>query len=206
MNEEKIQEYVEEAMDVDTFDVLNYVENQDVAADEVTVYVNIKGAKKLQKLVAKRQEYLAEKRALESSGKGEPIGLDEAYEDTEYDEEINALIEELEKTALIFELKSVAPALVRSITKHYAATEDKNWSDERKAEHNADRVADQLSRAIAGVRRGDGKRDPQEWDMDRLKAFEEQVYDEEFAKLLSGLYEIVYAGSVFEEALNADFS
>ena len=206
MNEEKIREHVEEALDADTFDVMSYIENQDVASDEVTVYVNIKGAKKLKKLVEKRREYLAEKRALEASGKGEPVGLDEAYEDTEYDDEINALVDELEKTALVFELKSVAPALVRAIDKHYAATEDKGWSDERKAEHNADRVADLLSRAIAGVRRGDGKRDPQEWDKERLKKFEEQVYDEEFGKLLSGLYEIVYAGSVFEEALNADFS
>lgn len=206
MNEEKIKQHVEEAMNADTFDVLEYVENQDVASDEVTVYVNIKGAKKLQKLVEKRREYLAEQRALAASGKEEPLGLDEAYEDTEYDDEINALVDELEKTALTFELKSVAPALVRAIDKHYAAIEDKSWNETQRSEHNSERVADILSRAIEGVRLGNGKRDSGSWDKDRLKKFEEQVYDEQFAKLLSSLYEMVYSGSVFEEALTADFS
>lgn len=206
MNEDKIRENVEEALNAETFDVLNYVENQEVGSDEVSVYVNVKGAKRLQKLVEQRHEYLAEQRARTANGKSETLGLDEAYEDTEYDDEINALVEELEKTALIFELKTVAPALVRSIDKHYAATADKDWSEERKAEYNAERLADLLSRAIAGVRRGDGARDPQEWDKARLEAFEVQVYEEQFSKLLSALYEMVYTGTVFEEALNADFS
>lgn len=206
MNEEKIRDNVENALDADEFDVLDYIENQEVASDEVSVYVNIKGAKDLQKLLNKRREYLAERRAYATAGKDEPLGLDEAFEDTEFDDEINALIESLEETALIFEVKSVAPSLVRAIDKHYAATEDKSWSEARKAEHNADRLADILARAISGVRRGDGHRDTKEWDKDRLKKFEETVYEEQFAKLVNGLYEMVYSGSVFEEALNADFS
>lgn len=206
MNEDKIRQNVEEAMDADTFDVLEYVETQEVGVDEVTIYVNVKGAKRLQKLVEQRQEVLAEQRALTAGGKTEPRGLDEAYEDTEYDDEINALVEELEKTALIFELKTVPPALRRAIEKHYAATEDKDWNEEKKAEHASARVADVLSRSIAGVRRGDGKRDPLEWDRERLEKFEGQVYDEQFAKLLTALYEMVYTGTIFEEALTADFS
>lgn len=206
MSEEKVAEYVEKAMDADEFDILEYVDSQEMANDEVTINVNVAGAKRLHQLVEKRSIAIAERRALAKNGNTEPLGLDEAFEDTEYDDEVNALVEELDKTAITFEIKSVPPKLVRSIDTHYKATEDKTWSDERKEKHNEDRIADLLSRAIAGTRVGDGRRDTRPWDKERLKEFEKLVYPEEFAKLIQALYSIVYAGPVFEEALNADFS
>lgn len=206
MNDEKINANVEAALNAEEFDVLAYVEAQEVASDEVTVYVSVKGAKDLQKLVLKRQELLAERRAQAATGNAEPMGLDEAYEDTEYDDEINALVDKLEETALIFELKTVAPKLTRAIEQHYVATEVKTWTPEEKAKHNENRLMEILSKAIAGARTGSGQRDEKPWDKERLAALEETIYAEQFAKLVSGLYEMVFTGSVFEEALSADFS
>lgn len=206
MNEENVKANVEAALNADEFDVLDYIENQEVGTDEVSVYVNVKKAKELSKLLDERAVLLAERRAAQARGHEEVLGLDEAFEDTEFDDEINALVDELEKTALIFELVTVAPALVRAIDKHYVATLDSNADEEAKAKHEENRIADILSRTIAGVRTGNGVRDLKPWDVERLKKLEIQVYDEQFAKLASAMYTMVYTGTIFEEALTADFS
>lgn len=206
MNEEIVKANVETALNADEFDVLDYIENQEVGTDEVTVYVNVKKAKELSKLLDERAVLLAERRAAQTRGHEEVLGLDEAFEDTEFDDEINALVDELEKTALIFELSTVAPALVRAIDKHYVATLDSNADEEAKTKHEENRIADILSRTIAGVRTGSGVRDLKPWDIERLKELEVKVYDEQFAKLASAMYTMVYTGTIFEEALTADFS
>lgn len=206
MNEEKIKGLVDEALNAEEFDVLDYVDNQEAAKDEVVINVNVSGAKRMHKLLQKRSEYLAEQRALARNGKEEPMGLDEAYEDTEYDDEVNALHEELQKTALTFELKSIAPPLVDAIEKHYKAVLEKDADEERIEAHNRDRMADILSRTILSVRRGDGMVDNRPWDMERLKALEDRIYSEEFAKLLGAMYDMVHTGAIFDEVLNADFS
>lgn len=206
MIEENVKANVEAALNADEFDVLDYIENQEVATDEVTVYVNVKKAKELSRLLDERAVLLAERRAAQSRGQEEVLGLDEAFEDTEFDDKINALVDELEKTALIFELVTVPPALVRAIDKHYVATLGSDADEEAKAKHEENRIADILSRTIAGVRTGDGVRDLKPWDIERLKELEVKVYDEQFAKLASAMYTMVYTGTVFEEALTADFS
>lgn len=205
MNEENLTKIVENAYNAEEFDVLDYIENQEVGTDEVTVYVNVKKAKELSKLLEQRSIFLAERRAQQARGVEEVRGLDEAFEDTEFDDEINAIVDELEKTALVFELVTVAPALVRAIDKHYLATLEKDATDEERAKHEEDRIADILRRTIAGVRTSKG-RDSKEWDIERLKKLEVQVYDEEFAKLASAMYDMAYAGTIFENALTADFS
>lgn len=205
MNEEKLKQTLETAYNADEFNVLDYIENQEVGTDEVTVYVNVKKAKELSKLLEQRGELLAERRAARARGDEETLGLDESFEDTEFDDEINELVAELEKTALVFELVTVAPALVRAIDKHYLATKDSNASEEEQQQHEENRVADILSRSISAVRTGKG-RDEKPWDVERLKALEVKLYDPEFAKLASAMYSMVYAGGLFEEVLTADFS
>lgn len=205
MNEEKIRTAVDEALNADEFDVIGYIQGQAVATDSVAVYVNVAAAKRLRKLVEERRVAIAARRALGDNYTAN-LGLDEAFEDTEYDDEINALVDELESTAIIFELQSLAPSLVKAIEKSYIAKADKRWSAEEQAKHDEERLTDILTRTIASVRKAGGPENTAPWDKEKLNAFEAEVYPEEFNKLVRGMYEMVYTGTIFEEALNADFS
>lgn len=207
MNVEKITQKLETAPDAAEFDVLGYLEDEvPVADDTVTVYVDLKNARRLHQLIADRHNLIVQRQKDRQAGKAETLSIDESDEDTEYDDEINSLLEELEKTALTFHLKSVAPALRKAIDKHYVAVEDKDWDEDQKAQHNADRISDILSRSIDFVVRGDGAEDRTPWDKDRFTALETKLHEKEFERLMSATWDMVYVGDVFEQAINADFS
>lgn len=205
MNEEKIRNYVDEALDVETFNVLDYLENQPVATDEVKIYTHVGNSRKLSQLLKERNEIIALRKAKAQHEDYSDLSIADEDLDTELDDEINALIEELEKTALTFKMKSVAPALVRAIEKSSEAKVQSDWSAKEQELHRQRTTADILSRAIDGVYRGDGAVDNSEWNAQRLLKLEEALYAEQSQRLISALYEMVYTGQVFEEALTVDF-
>lgn len=205
MNEEKIKNSVETAMDAETFEVLAYVEDQPVAQDNVTIYTNVPNARKLQKLVEERGTILAKRRANEHKEDYSDLSIADNDEDTELDDEINELIEELEKTALTFHTKTVAPKLIKAIERAAVAKADKAWSAEEAQAHSRKTTADILARAIDYVERGDGAKDTTPWTADRLMALEDSLYDTQAEQLVGALYEIVNTGTVFDEALTVDF-
>lgn len=207
MSEENIIEAVETALNPDTFDVLAYVENQEVSTEEISIYVNIKAARQLEALMQKRNEEIHKQRELEKLGGASSLSIADEDEDTQYDTEINELIAELEKTALIFELKTVAPKLVRAITKKYLATFPKNGTAQEQQDHEENMNADILRRAIKSVRPAFSEtKDTSEWSNEKLLAFEPTLYPEQGTKFITALHSITYTGQVFEEALTADFS
>lgn len=205
MNEEKIQDNVSKALNPETFDVLAFIEEQPVATDEVTIYTNVSKARALHKLVLERNEILATRRAKLDKDDYSALALTDNEQDTELDDDINAIIEELERTALTFKLKTVAPALKRAIEKASEAKTQKDWTEQELTRHSERTQADILSRAISSVTRGDGAVDLSDWDADRLLKLEEALYSEQAQQLITALYEMVYTGEVFSEALTVDF-
>lgn len=207
MTSDNVIEAVETALNPDTFDVMAYVAGQEVSTEEISIYVNVKSARRLEALVEKRAEEIYNRRELEKIGAISSLSIADADEDTEYDDEINELLAELENSALIFEIQTVAPALVRAITKKYVATYPKNGSEQEQLEHDEKMNADILRRAIKSVRPASSAvADTSEWSIEKLLEFEPTLYPEQGAKLITALHSIIYTGQVFEEALTADFS
>lgn len=206
MNEATVENLVTEALDPETFSLEDYLDDLPVATNTVDIYVNLPKARRLRDLVKSRTEVLEKRRKDEAKGKTESLSLTDDEEDTEYDDEINELVSELEKTKVTFHLQSVAPKLRKSIEKHYEATLDKDASPEDRVKHEQRKNADILHRAISYVALGDGREDRSPWDADRLLKQEETLFEEQAGKLVGALWEMVYTGTVFEEALSADFS
>lgn len=204
MTNEKIQELVEEAMNPETFDVLSFISDQPVATDSVTIYTNVAKARKLHHLREQYEEAVAKRKKNTQDGKVDSLSIADDNEEAILDEEINELVEELEKTKLTFKMQTVSPKLVKSIEKKYLATMPKD-NAVAEAEHNRKGNADILSRAISEVVRGDGAVDTSDWDADRLIDLEERLYDVQSTKLFTALYDMVNTGYVFTDALTTDF-
>lgn len=205
MNEEKIRDNVDKALDVKTFNVLDYLEDQPVARDEVEIFTHTAKARQLHKLMNERTEILAQRRIGERETDTSGLSIVDLEEDTELDDEINELLKELRKTAVTFSLKTVAPKLIKAIEKEGEAKAKASWTDDQKEKHRQKTLAKILARSIDSVKRGDGAVDETEWDADRLLQLEEALYVEQAQQLISALYDIVYTGRVFDESITVDF-
>lgn len=205
MNEDKIRNNVDTALDVETFDVLAYLEDQPVATDEVKIYTHVGNSRKLKQLMDERNQILALRKTKAQHDDYSDLSIADEDQDTELDDEINDLIAELEKTALTFKMRTVAPALIRAIEKSAEAKTQTDWTVKEQELHRQKTTADILSRAIDGVTRGDGAVDNSGWDAKRLLKLEEALYEQQATRLISSLYDMVYTGQVFDEALTVDF-
>lgn len=201
-----VAEAVEAALNPETFDFLDYLDEQPVAEDSFDIYMHLPSARRLDELMTSRAELLFARREAEKRGEATSLSISDDDEDTEYDDEINELVQKLESTKATFRVQSVAPSLRKAIEKKYQATEDKTWTDEEKAKHSNKRVADILSRAITSVTRGDNAVDSVAWDADRLLKAEDKLYEKQAERLIQNLWNMVYVGDVFDKALTADFS
>ena len=205
MTEDIVTEYVEETLNPETFDVLEYAANRPVMHDTVEVYMDVDKAARLSELLTERREILAVRREAEKFGDYKSLSITDEDEDTEVDDEINTLVEELQKTALTFHIHSLAPALIRAIEKHHIATKPKNATAEELERAQTVMTSEILAKAIGDVVRGDGAVSSTEWTGEKLLAFEDNVFVEQFDQLVTALHNIVYAGRVFEDALTVDF-
>lgn len=201
-----VEAAVEAALNPETFDAMDYLKQQPVAVDTVDIYVDVAKARRVAKLLSERGEYLAERRAREKAGKANDLSIGDADEDTEFDDEINSLLEDLEATKMIYHIQSVAPALRKAIEKKYAATTDKEWSAEELETHERKSVADVLGRAISHVELPNGAVDNAKYTPKRLMDLEDNLYEEQGAKLITALWAMVHTGQIFDEVISADFS
>ncbi len=213
MSEETVEAYVEKALDPETFVLEDFLDDIPVAQDTLEIYTDVGRCRKLNKLLEDRADELARRREAEKKGKKSNLSLTDDEEDTEFDTEINELVEELEKTKLIFHLQSVAPELRKAVEQSYDAKRKAHLEqfpeedrEARAEDYSQKKNADILSRAIAGVSKGSGAVDTQEWSADRLIAVEKKLYEQQGQRLIGGLWDMVYTGDVFDKALTADFS
>lgn len=204
-NVENIKNNVDQAMDSKTFNVLDYISEAPVATDTVTVYTDVANARKLSKLLSKREDILIKRKNPRNDDGTSDLSISDEDDWTEYDDEINGLVEELEKTALIFETQTVAPKLVDAMEKASVAKTDPSWSADEVARHKERSTAEILAKAIkrvTAVATGDVD---ESWDGDKVLQLEKSLYPEQAQHVIGSLYEIVYTGRVFDEALSVDF-
>jgi len=211
--DQHVVDTVTEKLDPETFDIFSYIEQESVADDTVDIYVNTQKSMRLTELMNERNGELARRREAEKRGDSSGLSLADDDEDTEYDTEINQLVEDLEKSKLVFTVQTVAPALRKAIEKSYLATQPKKSGDqtdeefaEAVARHANDRLADVLARAIKSVALGDGTPVPGDWDKVKLQRLEHELHAPQSKRLIDKLWEMVNIGHVFDEAINADFS
>lgn len=204
MSEESIAAAVEEAMNPETFDVLAYLDEQPIATEKITVYVNVPKSRRLHELMESRKQEVEKRAKAAKEGKATSLSLADDEAETEFDDEINELVLELEKTALNFEVQTISPKLVKSIEKHYIATQPKDDAVAEEA-HNRKANADIYARAIKQVTLGNGSVDPTVWDADRLMELEDRLYPQQAARLISALYDMVNTGYIFDGSLTVDF-
>lgn len=190
------------------FDVFAYIDEQPLAEDEVVIATNGKAVGEMVKLLNLRDAELEVRAEMAKQMKDvEYLSIADEDQDTEYDERINELTEIIAETSLTFEMQSVAPTLVKAINKSYTAKEKSIESEEEKEAHKERREADILRRAIKAVRTGDGsKRSTKEWTVEDILDLDNRFHPEQGAKLITALYNIVYMGQAFDQALTPDFS
>lgn len=205
MNEENIKTNVEQAMDTKTFNVLDYISGAPVATDTVTVYTDVAKARELSKLLAKRDEVLMKRKNPRSDEGTSDLSISDEDEWTEYDDDINKLHEELEQTALVFETQTVAPALIDAMEKESVAKTDPSWTVDQVAKHKERSTAKILAKAIKRVTAVATGETDEDWDADKVLQLEKSLYPEQAQHVIGSLYEIVYTGRVFDEALSVDF-
>lgn len=203
MSEENIVAAVETAMNPETFSVLDYLDEQPVATESITIYVDVVKARRLQQLMDERKALIEQRQKDTQAGKSASLSLVEDDEETEFDDEINELVSALEETAMHFDLQTVAPKLVKSIEKHYEATAPKD-NEVALVEHKQRGTADILARAIKQVTVGNGRVDS-DWTGEKLLALEDRLYIQQAQRLVSALYDMVNTGYVFDESITVDF-
>lgn len=209
MTEEEMVSAVEEKLNSpEDFDVFAYIDEQPLAEDEVVIATNGKAVGEMVKLLNLRDAELEVRAEMAKQMKDvEYLSIADEDQDTEYDERINELTKIIEETSLTFEMQSVAPTLVKAINKNYTAKEKSAETEEEKERLKERREADILRRAIKAVRTGDGgKRSTKEWTVEEILDLDNRFHPEQGAKLITALYNIVYMGQAFDQALTPDFS
>lgn len=205
--EEKLPNYIdpealiEQATNSEEFDVLDFAEEVGLPTVEHKLYTNARAAKRLHEILDAEKE--RDEQKIADAKAGAVHGLDEGYAETDEDE-VNALYAELEETAIVFELRGLAPAAQKAIEKHTRATK---WSDD-----DADQTAywteynlQIISKSIVSASRG-GRKDTKTWTPERVAALEGKVYDYEFSKFVQATTELTFVGAVFDQFVTADFS
>lgn len=196
---DNLPDAVKEALAPETFDVLEFVEGQGTPADSVTIYTNNKAGFRLGQLID--QEAANGDRA-----QAEGLGIADELEWVDPDE-IAALREQIEATALTFELSGLAPAAKEAIRKSLTAKH--GFSDSKPlAEQEAyfeDYTHTLIAKTITGVTRADGVRDPKTWDVERVAGLRARLNEAEFKRLDNAVYEINFKTDVFDRAVSADF-
>lgn len=203
---DEVQAAVTEAMNPEEFDVLDYLDELPVARSTVDIYTHLGDSRRLAELMDERARTLLERREAERRGEATGLAISDEDEDTEYDDEINELVARLEKSKMVVHIQSVSPETRKAIDARYREEAQDDWDAETRTQHDNRRVAEILSLAIEYVVLGDGRRDTKVWDADRLMKAEVKLYEAQSKRLVSNLWNMVFTGDVFEQALTADFS
>lgn len=186
---------IEEATDSEEFDVLDFAEEVGLPTHTHTLYTNARSARRL-------DEILEAEKARAKRDKDAVHGLDDDLGYTDEDE-VTALREELEKTAIVFELRGLAPAAQKAIEAKVRATK---WSetDNDQSEYWTEYNLQIISKSIVSASRG-GREDTKAWTTERVAKLGEKVYDVEYGKLIQAATELTFVGAVFDRVVTADF-
>lgn len=197
-----VEEAVAEATDLETFDVFEFIDGANTPQNKVTVYTDADAALKVARAL------IAEKASNERSKQMDQFSLADDFEEDEdvlSEEEIDALVNRLKASALVFELKGLAPAARKALEKKLQATTDYSETDES-PEYNRALDGELVSRSIVSVTNASGAKSRTKWTPDNVLKLTDSLYESESGKLFQGVGEINYVGAIFDRAVTADFS
>lgn len=189
--ETDVENIVDEALDLEEFDVLDFVSGGALPTKTIKFYTNAAAAFELAEIIDH------EKAVAES----ETWSL--ADENDVDEERVGELREALEASALTFELRGLAPAAILAIEASLRAKHEYKEGDDNEAYNeafNLQLVSDSIQSVTnaagakgkkltpAAVRKLNGSAHPGEW-----------------AKLFGKVFELSYSYNIFDKAVSADF-
>jgi len=194
----ELSENIEAALNQETFDVLEFVTGDLTPKDEVVIYTDAEAGYALDKLVQAEAD---------NASRAESEGLGITDELTWVDpDEVDALRERIEASALTFELKGMAPQLKKAIRSALVAKHGHKESDDfEKAEPFYRELTHELiARSIVQARRADGKLD-KTWTAEKIATLDGRLHPTEFGRLDQAVYRVNSDTDVFDRAVSADF-
>lgn len=197
MSNDNYDAAIEAALSKETFDVLAFVKGANLPVHDVTLYTDADAALKLARIFT--EEAARQKRTNTDS-----LSIDDEY-DGASEEEINALHERLTSTAIVVNMRGLAPAALRAMENHIKATlpyEEGGDNEEYNLAFNNELVA----KSIVSVESADGRVDSTKWTRAKVEKLNEALYISESNKLFNAAAEINYIGAIFDRAVSADFS
>lgn len=190
----------------DDWDLLEELDGVNLPDDEVSVFTDLKAAKTLNRLLDEEKE--REEAAKKPKNKDTlSLADDSDYFDVEaFEAELNEAYAALEASKITFELRGLAPELIKAITREKTAKHNHKPNDENDTAFYEDVNYTISARTIVAARKADGKRSTAVWTPERLQKLEAKLHDTQWAKLYSAIIDINYDAQLFDRAVSADFS
>lgn len=196
-------EVLEEALDVEEFDVLSFVEGTTTPEDTVDIYTSAKAAYKLASLYEK--EKLAAK-AREEARKSKVQSLSLTDEEFYLDEdEVDALTEELNASKLTFTLRGMLPVEIIALTKGLQATlpyVEGADNDEYNREVNGQIYV----RTVQSITDARGRVQTKRMTVGGMYKLLDSLYPDQRIKLETAIWHVTSIANAFTQAVTADFS
>lgn len=196
MTDNGLSEALNNALDQDSFDVLEFVTGDLTPRKAVTIYTNAEAGYRLDELVKREQESVREVDSLS-------ITDEVAWVDPD---EVAALKEAVEASALTFHLKGLAPKAREAIQKELQAKHNfsEEAPDDQKSAYYEEFQNTLVAKSIERVVNSRGATDTS-WSPEKISTLRGRVNGVEIARLDDGVFEINTDSDLYNRAVNADF-
>lgn len=187
---------LENALQKGTFNVLEAAKGRGYPTDKVTLYT------------AFDAEY--EARAIEaklSALEGKKASKEVTAQRTELQSSLDACLQRIKDSALVFHLRGVSPNVHEALTKEA----DAHLADESNEEVTDDDSRNEfvndatIAAHIVKVTNAEGAEDA-EWSREKVAALRDVIPDGELLKLLEKVYELSFEAAAFDKVVGPDFS
>lgn len=194
-----LPETVKDALNQDTFDVLDFVTGDLTPKDSILIYTDREAGYELNQFVQREKE-IAKRAEIEGLG----IADDADWVD---EDEVAAVRKRVEDSALTFHLKALAPALKKAIRQKLVATTNyvEGASFEENIEFFQQFTYELMARTIVKAVTATGKVDANWGDIEKIKKLEARLDESEFGRLDQKVFSINSDGDVYDAAVSADF-
>ena len=170
----------------ETFDLAAFIEGSSYPTKTVTVYTNVAALKQAEDLSLK---------AAGLDNKGVPLKIQpDAEQLTEYENKLDMVRVEIEKSALNFELQGLPFRLAQKIADIF--NEEEPPAD--------DQIVELMVKTIQGVTNVDGAKTSKP-DAAMLETMRLRFSPAEYTKLVNGVFEVNFSAASYEADIDAGF-
>lgn len=196
MTDNGLSDALNGALNQESFDVLEFVTGDLTPRTKVTVYTNSEAGYRLNELLAQEAEAVREQDGLSIAD--ESVWVDP--------DEVQALREQVEASALTFHLKGLAPKAREAIQKELQAKHNFSDSvpDEQKASYYEEFQNTLVAKSIERAVNVKGAVDTS-WSADKIAVLRGRLNGVELARLDEVVFDINTDADLYARAVNADF-